>query len=251
MKTATTHQPSITDNSAMKTAKRSHTAGELRSSHASKTVTLCGWVHRRRDHGGLIFIDLRDRYGITQLVFDPEISSEAHKKASELRSEWAIQVKGVVRPRGAGLTNPKLPTGEIELEAQHLSVLSVAKTPPFSIADETIEVNEDLRLTYRYLDIRRGKILDHLWLRHKAISAIRSFLDKEHFIEVETPILTKSTPEGARDYLVPSRVHPGMFYALPQSPQLFKQLLMIGGLDRYFQIARCFRDEDLRADRQP
>jgi aspartyl-tRNA synthetase len=247
MKTSTM----VTHTSSLKTTKRTHSAGELRANHAGEKVTLCGWVHRRRDHGGLIFIDLRDRYGLTQLVFDPEVSKKAHTAASDLRSEWAIQVHGLVRLRGEALTNTKIPTGAIELEVEELTILSTAKTPPFSIADDSIDVNEDLRLTYRYLDMRRGKILEHLRLRHKAIAAIRSYLDTQEFIEVETPILTKSTPEGARDYLVPSRVNPGTFFALPQSPQIFKQLLMISGLDRYFQIARCFRDEDLRADRQP
>ncbi len=225
------------------TSLRTHTTGELRKEDAGKIVTLCGWVHRRRDHGGLIFIDLRDRYGITQLVFNSE--------ADHLRSEWSISVTGKVRLREAGMNNPKLATGEIEIEAISHKVLSKSKTPPFSICDEELDVNEDLRLTYRYLDIRRGPILNHLLLRHKLTLTIRNFFDKHGFTDVETPILTKSTPEGARDYIVPSRVHHGSFYALPQSPQIFKQLLMISGLDRYYQIARCFRDEDLRADRQP
>lgn len=234
-----------------KTSMRTHTAGELRKEHTGETPTLCGWVHRRRDHGGLIFIDLRDRYGITQLVFDPTISQKDHSLAESLKSEWAISVSGNVRLRAPGMSNPKLVTGEIELEVTKLTILSEAKTPPFSISDEECEVNEDLRLTYRYLDIRRGSILKNLTLRHKLTHTIRDFFEKHNFTEVETPILTKSTPEGARDYIVPSRVHHGSFYALPQSPQIFKQLLMISGLDRYYQIARCFRDEDLRADRQP
>ena len=237
--------------STKKTSLRSHHLGELRKSDIDTTVHLCGWVHRRRDHGGLIFIDLRDRYGITQLVFDPLINAQAHELASALRSEWNIQIEGRVRARGEGLTNQKLATGEIEVEVTKLTIFSKAKPPPFSICEESIDVNEDLRFTYRYLDIRRGEILEKMALRHKIVKTIRDFFDKKGFYEVETPILTKSTPEGARDYVVPSRIHEGKFYALPQSPQLFKQLLMISGLDRYFQIARCFRDEDLRADRQP
>lgn len=233
------------------TSLRTHHLGELRIGHVGKLVSLCGWVHRRRDHGGLIFIDLRDRYGLTQIVFDPEINEEAHKLAAQLRSEWNIGITGKVRPRAEGMANPKLETGEIEIEVTKLTIFSQAKTPPFSICDETIDVNEDLRLKYRYLEIRRGKLMHHLALRHQIVKTIRDFFDKRRFYEIETPILTKSTPEGARDYLVPSRVHEGNFYALPQSPQLFKQLLMISGIDRYFQIARCFRDEDLRADRQP
>lgn len=230
---------------------RTHTAGELRQSHSGNHVTLCGWVARRRDHGGLIFIDLRDRYGLTQLVFDPEIDPIAHKEAEELRGEWSISISGKVRSRAPGMANPKIPSGEIEIEVTKFIILSKSKTPPFSISDETSDVGEDLRLTYRYLDIRRGTILNHLVMRHKLTMTIRKFFDRNGFTDVETPILTKSTPEGARDYIVPSRVHHGMFYALPQSPQIFKQLLMISGLDRYYQIARCFRDEDLRADRQP
>ena len=199
----------------------------------------------------MIFIDLRDRFGITQVVFKPEQNPQAHAVASLLRAEWVISIKGKVIPRAAGMVNPKLKTGEIEIEAHEIEILSKAKTPPFSIADETLDVNEELRLKYRYLDIRRGEIAKRLIVRHKLMLAIRNHMDKHRFIEVTTPILGKSTPEGARDYLVPSRVYPGMFYALPQSPQLFKQLLMVGGMDRYFQIATCFRDEDLRADRQP
>ena len=235
----------------MKTKKRTHNCGELRSSHIDKNVTLVGWVNRRRDHGGLIFIDLRDRYGLTQLVFDPTTDKNAHKIADSLRSEWVIQVHGKVIPRAEGMANKKMATGDIEVEADTLTILSKAKTPPFSIADEISEVSEELRLRYRYLDIRRGELLSNLALRSKAMNAIRSFLLDQEFLEVTTPILGKSTPEGARDYLVPSRVHQGSFYALPQSPQLFKQLLMMSGLERYFQIAQCFRDEDLRADRQP
>lgn len=239
------------EKTVLTTTMRTHTAGELRKTNIDDLVTLCGWVHRRRDHGGLIFIDLRDRYGLTQLVFDPEVNPQAHTAAEELRSEWSISISGKVRSRAPGMANPKLTTGEIEIEVTSLSILSKSKTPPFSICDETIDVQEDLRLTYRYLDLRRGPILDNLYMRHKLAMTVRNFFDRHGFMDVETPILTKSTPEGARDYIVPSRVHHGMFYALPQSPQIFKQLLMISGVDRYYQIARCFRDEDLRADRQP
>jgi aspartyl-tRNA synthetase len=227
-----------------------HTCGQLRGKDADTSVRLSGWVHRRRDHGGLIFIDLRDRYGITQLVFDPEIEKASHTKAEKLRNEFVISIEGRVKPRGEGLTNPKLSTGEIEIAVTSLSLLSTADTPPFTINEET-EANEDLRLRYRYLDLRRGKIAHNMMVRHRTMLTTRNFLDKHRFLEIQTPILAKTTPEGARDYLVPSRIYPGKFYALPQSPQIFKQLLMISGLDRYFQIAPCFRDEDLRADRQP
>lgn len=230
---------------------RTHTCGQLRKEDIGATVTLSGWVHRHRDHGGLIFVDLRDRFGLTQLVFDPEKDATLHAQAERLRSEWVVSIKGHVRSRAEGMTNPKLETGEVEILVTQMDILSQAKTPPFSISDETIEVNEELRLKYRYLDMRRGDILDKLVLRHKLMHATRNFMNNESFIEVQTPILAKSTPEGARDYLVPSRIYPGTFYALPQSPQLFKQLLMVSGLDRYYQIAPCFRDEDLRAARQP
>ncbi len=232
--------------------KRSHTCGELTSSHLKQTVRLSGWVHRRRDLGGLIFIDLRDRFGLTQLIFDPALASkELFATASTLRNEWVISVKGIVVSRAEGMTNSKMHTGEIEIEVKHLEVLSSAKTPPFSINDEESDVNDELRLKYRYLDIRRGDIAKKLVLRHRAMQVTRNFLSNNGFLEITTPILAKSTPEGARDYLVPARVYPGNFYALPQSPQIFKQLLMVSGMDRYFQIATCFRDEDLRADRQP
>lgn len=232
--------------------RRTHNCGELTASHIGKAITLSGWVHRRRDHGGIIFIDLRDRFGLTQLVFDPKaLSEELFYQASRLRSEWVISVKGKVTARTEKMINPKLPTGEIEIHAKELEVLSSAKTPPFSICDEEIEVNEELRLKYRYLDIRRGVVANNLLLRHQVMLITRNFMNEQEFVEISTPILAKSTPEGARDYLVPSRVYPGNFYALPQSPQIFKQLLMISGMDRYFQIAPCFRDEDLRADRQP
>lgn len=231
--------------------RRTHNCGTLRKSDVERTVTLSGWVHRRRDHGGLIFIDLRDRFGITQLVFNPETRPELFSNAEKLRSEWVISVKGTVIPRAEGMANPRLETGEIEVDIHEMEILSKANTPPFSICDDFIEANEEIRLKYRYLDIRRGKIKDHLVLRHKVMQTVRNVLNCQEFIEISTPILGKSTPEGARDYLVPSRIHPGTFYALPQSPQLFKQLLMVAGMDRYFQIAPCFRDEDLRADRQP
>lgn len=232
--------------------RRTHTCGELTRSHLDHTVTLSGWVHRRRDHGGLIFIDLRDRFGLTQLIFDPAIvSKEMFDQASRLRSEWVISIKGVVIPRAEGMTNPKLHTGAIEIQVKQLEILSAAKTPPFEICEEETDVNEELRLKYRYLDIRRGDITKKLVLRHNVMLSTRNYMNKHGFLEITTPILAKSTPEGARDYLVPSRVYPGNFYALPQSPQIFKQLLMISGMDRYFQIATCFRDEDLRADRQP
>jgi aspartyl-tRNA synthetase len=231
--------------------RRSHTCGELRATDINSQVTLSGWVNRRRDHGGLVFIDLRDRFGITQLVFDPVKNPDAHRLSETLRAEWVISVNGRVIPREEGMANPKLPTGEIEILVEEIEILSKSKTPPFSICDEEIEVNEEIRLKYRYLDIRRGDIAKKLVARHEAMLATREFLDSQGFIEVSTPILGKSTPEGARDYLVPSRIYPGTFYALPQSPQIFKQLLMVAGMDRYFQIAPCFRDEDLRADRQP
>lgn len=231
--------------------RRTHHCGALRSSHIESPVTLSGWVHRRRDHGGLIFIDLRDRFGLTQLVLDPIKNPEAHSMAEKIRSEWVISIQGIVKPRQEGMLNPKLATGEIEVLVDRVEILSKAKNPPFSISDEHIDVNEELRLEYRYLDIRRGNVAKNLEIRHKTMMLTRQYLDSQGFLEIMTPILGKSTPEGARDYLVPSRVHPGNFYALPQSPQLFKQLLMVSGMDRYFQIAQCFRDEDLRADRQP
>jgi aspartyl-tRNA synthetase len=230
---------------------RTHTCGALRTADIGNTITLSGWVHRNRDHGGLIFVDLRDRFGLTQLVFDPDKDAALHAQAEKLRSEWVITITGEVRARAEGMANNKLATGDVEVIVSSMQVLSAAKTPPFSICDEFIETNEELRLRYRYLDMRRGKLTDNLITRHKAMQATRAFLDGEQFIEVQTPILGKATPEGARDYLVPSRIYRDSFYALPQSPQLLKQLLMVSGLDRYYQIAPCFRDEDLRADRQP
>jgi len=230
--------------------KRTHLCGKLNLQNLDEDVVLMGWVNRRRDHGGLIFIDLRDRYGIVQVVFSPDHAGQAFSKAEEVRNEYVLAVKGKVTARPSGTINPNLATGEIEVYATDLRILNKAKTPPFNISDD-IEVDETIRLKYRYLDLRRNEMQKSLILRHKTVKAIRDFLDKHDFLEIETPMLTKSSPEGARDYLVPSRVNPGEFYALPQSPQLFKQILMVAGMDRYFQIARCFRDEDLRADRQP
>lgn len=230
--------------------KRTHYCGELRGTDAGKEVVLMGWVQKRRDHGGLIFADLRDRTGLVQITFNPEVDAQAHAKADAVRSEFVLAVVGEVVLRPEGTKNPNLATGEVEIYAKELRICSPSKTPPFHI-DDKVEVDESIRLKYRYLDLRRPSMQKNLVLRHKVTKIVRDFLDAKGFLEIETPVLTKSTPEGARDYLVPSRVHPGEFFALPQSPQIFKQTLMVAGVDRYFQIARCFRDEDLRADRQP
>jgi aspartyl-tRNA synthetase len=230
--------------------KRDARCGELDASWAGREVTLNGWVARRRDHGGLIFIDLRDRAGLVQTVFDPRSSEQCHAVAEEVRPEYVLAVRGTVRPRPEGTENPDMPTGQVEVLVADVEVLNTSATPPFEIKDE-INVDEKLRLEYRFLDLRRDEMLENFKLRHRVVNATHAYLDAQDFMEVETPQLCKSTPEGARDYLVPSRVQPGRFYALPQSPQLFKQVLMISGFERYYQIARCFRDEDLRADRQP
>jgi aspartyl-tRNA synthetase len=230
--------------------ERTHTCGELRPADANQRAVLMGWVHRRRDLGNLIFIDVRDRTGLTQVVFDKQANELLHSKAELLRNEYVVAVSGTVMQRDASTVNPNIPTGEVELAASELAILNVSTQPPFYPAD-TVLPNEELRLEYRYLDLRRPEMQQNIILRHRVSQAIRDYLSGQGFLEIETPFLTRSTPEGARDYLVPSRVHKGSFYALPQSPQQFKQILMIGGFDRYFQIVRCFRDEDLRADRQP
>jgi aspartyl-tRNA synthetase len=232
------------------TLQRTHTCGQLRAGDAGQQVVLMGWVNRRRDHGNLIFLDLRDRSGITQVVLDKDLTPEGHAKAEHVRPEYVVAAKGTLRRRDVGAINPKMPTGEVELVADELLVLNDSRVPPFSPAEEAI-ANEEVRLQYRYLDLRRPEMQANFALRHRVALAIRNYLAAQGFLEIETPFMTRSTPEGARDYLVPSRVHPAHFYALPQSPQLFKQILMISGFDRYFQIVRCFRDEDLRADRQP
>lgn len=230
--------------------RRTHHCGELGAGNTGGEVVLMGWVQRRRDHGGVIFIDLRDRQGLTQIVFNPEYNHDVHDKAHEIRSEFVLAVQGVVTHRPEGMINPALKTGEIEVMVSELKILNRAQTPPFLIEDK-VDAAENIRLQYRHIDLRRPEIQKNIILRHRAAAAIRTYLNANGFLDIETPVLTKSTPEGARDYLVPSRLSPGMFYALPQSPQLFKQLLMIAGFDRYYQIVRCFRDEDLRADRQP
>ena len=229
---------------------KTHTCGELRSKNIGETVTLAGWVHRRRDHGGVTFINLRDRFGLVQVVADSSTSPEAYRDLEPVRVEWVIQVEGVVRARPEGMTNPEMATGEIEVEARRVTILNTAKTPPIYINKDE-EADEHIRLKYRYLDLRRDRMRRNLILRHRVVKFVRDYLDSQGFLEIETPILFKTTPEGARDYLVPSRVHPGEFYALPQSPQQLKQLLMVAGVERYFQVARCFRDEDQRGDRQP
>ena len=231
--------------------KRSHSCGDLRAADEGREVALMGWVQRRRDHGGLIFVDLRDREGLTQVVFNPEVNPDTHNKARVLRDEYVIAIRGAVCLRPPDMVNSQLPTGETEVLVEELRVLNSSKTPPFELEDFRVDISEALRLKYRYLDLRRPSVMSNILFRHRAAQVTRQFLNGQGFVEVETPILTKSTPEGARDYLVPSRVQPGQFFALPQSPQLFKQLLMMAGLDRYYQLCRCFRDEDLRADRQP
>ncbi len=235
---------------SMNGLKRTHYCGDLSIRNAGDQVVLMGWVQRRRDHGGLIFIDLRDRSGLVQVVVSPDLHKDAFLKAEDVRNEYVLAVQGKVRERPEGTENPNLDTGQVEVLAGELRVLNRAKTPPFYIEDE-VDVDENLRLRYRYLDLRRPEMQEAMILRHKAAKSVRNFLDEHGFLEIETPVLTKSTPEGARDFLVPSRISPGKFYALPQSPQLFKQILMVAGMDRYYQIVRCFRDEDLRADRQP
>ncbi|MEK9670335.1 MAG: aspartate--tRNA ligase [Gammaproteobacteria bacterium] len=228
---------------------RTHYCGELNAKHIGDTITVCGWVHRRRDHGGVIFLDLRDRQGLLQVVVDPD-TEEAFATADRARSEWVMQITGLVRARPEGTVNAEMPTGEIEVLGREVKVLNTADTPPFQL-DEHAKVGEEVRLKHRYMDLRRPEMLENLMLRSRVTTFVRNFLADNGFVDTETPVLTRATPEGARDYLVPSRVHKGEFFALPQSPQLFKQLLMVAGLDRYFQIAKCFRDEDLRADRQP
>ncbi|MGD2037106.1 MAG: aspartate--tRNA ligase [Desulfobacterales bacterium] len=230
--------------------RRTHHCWQLGADDVDKEVVLMGWVHRRRDHGGVIFVDLRDREGITQVVFNPLVDKQIHAKAHAIRNEYVLAVRGKVEPRPADMVNSKLKTGEIEVSVTELKILNTAKTPPFLIEDE-IDASETVRLKYRHLDLRRSEMQKNLILRHQLTAAVREYLNKNGFLDLETPVLTRSTPEGARDYLVPSRVNPGQFYALPQSPQIFKQLFMISGFDRYYQIVRCFRDEDLRADRQP
>lgn len=234
----------------MKFNRRTHTCGELREEHIDQHVVLNGWVDTRRDLGGVIFIDLRDRYGLTQVVFEPSYNQSAHEIGKDLRGEYVISIEGKVRRRPEGTENPELPTGLVDVMVDKLIILNKALTPPFQIKD-SIEVNEDIRLKYRYMDLRRKEMQDNIILRHKMYQIVRRYFDENSFIEIETPVLMKSTPEGARDFLVPSRVHKGRFYALPQSPQQYKQLLMVSGFDRYFQVVKCFRDEDLRADRQP
>lgn len=228
---------------------RTHLCGQLRDSHIGEEISLCGWVHRRRDHGGVIFLDVRDHEGIVQVVFDPD-TVESFKLADQVRNEYVLNIKGLVRARDEAAVNPKMATGMIEVLGLELTILNASETPPFQL-DEHSDAGEDVRLRYRYVDLRRPEMQEKLRLRSKVSHFIRNYLDDLNFVDIETPILTKATPEGARDYLVPSRTHPGEFFALPQSPQIFKQLLMISGFDRYYQIARCFRDEDLRADRQP
>ncbi len=230
--------------------KRTHHCCELTADDVGKEVVLMGWVQRRRDHGGVIFVDLRDREGLTQVVFNPEFNKAVHDKAQVIRNEFVLAARGTVKPRPEGMINPKLKTGEIDVMASELRILNHSLTPPFVLEDDT-QVSENIRLRYRYIDMRRPGLQENLILRHRAAQAIRSYLNDLGFLDIETPFLTKSTPEGARDYLVPSRLNPGQFYALPQSPQIFKQLLMLAGFDKYYQIVRCFRDEDLRADRQP
>ena len=230
--------------------KRTHTSGQLNEQQIGETVQLIGWVQKRRDLGGLIFVDLRDRTGLVQVVFNPEISESAIQIADKLRNEFIVEITGTVVARAANQVNKNISSGSIEVHATEARIINESKNPPFAIENQT-DVGEDIRLKYRYLDLRRPVMYDTFKMRSDITKTVRRFLDEEGFLEVETPILTKSTPEGARDYLVPSRVHDGEFYALPQSPQLFKQLLMVGGFEKYYQIARCFRDEDLRADRQP
>ncbi len=230
---------------------RTHTCGELRASHAGQTITLSGWVHRRRDHGGVAFFDLRDRSGLVQVTINPDLPKESLDLVNNVRMEWVLQIEGIVQLRPDGMKNPKMDTGEIEIIAREVKILNPSKTPPFMVSGDNDLVDENTRLKYRYLDLRRERMTRNMVLRHKVIKFMRDYLDEQGFIEIETPIMFKATPEGARDYLVPSRVYPGQFYALPQSPQQLKQLLMVAGMDKYFQIARCFRDEDLRGDRQP